>query len=102
MSDQKFDNKQTIRYESLSELNLISLWSLNGNDWSSLIKEEIQAANNQPIEAEEPNLTNKVTLLGVLVTLALLVAAVWIRTPAISQAMRETATNSVKELILRY
>jgi hypothetical protein len=81
---------------------LISLWSLNGNDWSSLIKEEIQAANNQPIEAEEPNLTNKVTLLGVLVTLALLVAAVWIRTPAISQAMRETATNSVKELILRY
>jgi hypothetical protein len=102
MSEQKFDNKQTIRYESLSELNLISLWSLNGNDWSSLIKEEIQAANNQPIEAEEPNLTNKVTLLGVLVTLALLVAAVWIRTPAISQAMRETATNSVKELILRY
>ncbi len=102
MPEQKFDNKQTIRYESLSELNLISLWSLNGNDWSSLIKEEIQAANNQPIEAEEPNLTNKVTLLGVLVTLALLVAAVWIRTPAISQAMRETATNSVKELISRY
>ena len=54
MSEQKFDNKQMIRYESLSDLDLVSLWSLNGNDWSSLIKEEIQAVNNQPIEAEEP------------------------------------------------
>lgn len=39
----KNPHKSTTTYESLEDLNLISLWSQSGGDWSSTIKEEIQA-----------------------------------------------------------
>ena len=42
----KNTNKPKIKYESLKDLNLISLWSQTGSDWSSTIKEEIQADTN--------------------------------------------------------
>jgi hypothetical protein len=71
----KNTNKPTTKYESLEDLNLISLWSQSGSGWSSIIKEEIQADTNQPIVEEESNSTSKVVLLSVLVTLDLLVTA---------------------------
>lgn len=46
MSD-KNTNKPTTKYESLEDLNLISLWSQTGSDWSLTIKEEIQADTNR-------------------------------------------------------
>lgn len=88
MSD-KNPNKPTTQYESLRDLNLISLWSQSGSDWSSTIREEIQAATNQPIAEEESNFISKVVLFGVLATLALLVAAMCSQAPQISQAVQE-------------
>jgi hypothetical protein len=58
---------------------LISLWWQSGSDWSSIIKEEIQADTNQLFAEEEYDSTSKVVLFGVLVTLALLVATMCIQ-----------------------
>lgn len=91
-------NKPTTKYESLEDLNLISLWSQSGRDWSSTIKEEIQADTNQPIAEEESN-TSKVVLLGVLATLTLLVATMCTQATKIYQSVQEVGTNSFKELI---
>lgn len=101
MSDNKNTNNHTTRYESLCDLNLLNLWSLSGSDWTSIVKEEIQAATNQPTEEEESNFTNKVLSLGVLASLALLATAAWIRAPKISQAVQEVGKNSVEELLLK-
>lgn len=95
----KNTNKPKIEYQSVDDLNLVSLWWQSGNNWSSTIKEEIQAATNQPIAQEEFNSTSKVVLFGVLATLALLVAAVCSQASEISQSVQEVGTNSFKELI---
>ena len=100
MSDEN-TNKPTTEDKSLDDLNLIILWSPNGNDWSSTIKEEIQIATNQPIAKEESNYTSKVLLFGVLATLALLVAAMCTQASEIYQSVQEISTNVVKQLILR-
>lgn len=97
MSD-KNTNKPTTQYESLRDLNLLSLWS-HGSDWSSIVREEIQATTNQPIAEAESNFISKIVLFGVLATLALLVAAMCNQAPKISQAVQEVGTNSVKQLI---
>lgn len=91
-------NKPTTKYESLEDLNLINLWSQSGSDWSSTIKEEIQADTNQPIAEEESN-TSKVVLFGVLATLTLLVATMCTQAAKIHQSVQEVGTNSFKELI---
>ncbi len=98
MSD-KNTNKPTIKYESLEDLTLISLWSQSGNDWSSIIKEEIQADTNQPIGEDKPDSTSKVVLFGVLATLALLVATTCSQASEIYRSVQEVGTNSFKELI---
>lgn len=98
MSD-KNTNKPKIKYESLADLNLISLWSQTGSNWSSTIKKEIQADTNQPIAEEESNNTSKVVLFGVLATLALLVATMCTQASKIYQSVQEVGTNSFKELI---
>lgn len=98
MSD-KNPNKPTTQYESLRDFNLISLWSQSGSDWSSTIREEIQAATNQPIEEEESNFISKVVLFGALTTLPLLVTTMCSQDPKISQAVQEVGTNLVKQLI---
>ena len=96
----KNTNKPTTKYESLEDLNLINLWPLSGSDWSSTIKEEIQANTNQPIAEKEPNSTSKkVVLFGVLTTLVLLITTVCIQASEIYQSVQEAGTNSVKELI---
>lgn len=92
-------NKPTTKYESLEDLNLISLWSQSSSDWSSTIKEEIQADTNQPIVEEESNTTSKVVLFGVLATLTLLVATMCTQAAKIYQSVQEVGTNSFKELI---
>lgn len=97
MSD-KNTNKPKIKYESLEDLNLITLWSQTGSNWSSTIKKEIQADTNQMIAKEESN-TSKVVLFGVLATLALLVATMCTQTSKIYQSVQEVGTNSFKELI---
>lgn len=97
MSDNN-TNKSKIKYESLEDLNLITLWSQTGSNWSSTIKKEIQADTNQPLAEEEPN-TSKVVLFGVLATLALLVAAVCTQASEIYRSVQEVGTNSFKELI---
>ena len=97
----KNTNKPTTKYESLEDLNLISLWWQSGSDWSSIIKEEIQADINQPIAQEESNSTSKVVLFGVLATLALLVAAMCTQASEIYQSVQEVGTNTVKHLTLR-
>lgn len=42
MSD-KNTNKLTTQYEFLRDLELLSLWSQSGRDWTSTIKEEIRS-----------------------------------------------------------
>jgi hypothetical protein len=100
MSQENFNNNPKTRYESLCDLNFLGLWSQCGGDWSSTIKEEIQAATNQSIEQEKPNLTNKVVLFGVLATLALLGAAVWIQAPKSERVVQDEGRNSVEQLSL--
>lgn len=95
----KNTNKPTTKYESLKDLNLISLWSPSRSDWSSIIKKEIQADINQPIVEEESNSISKLVLFGVLVTLALLVAAMCSQASEIYQSVQEVGANSFKELI---
>jgi hypothetical protein len=102
MSEDKYHNTHKTRYESLSDLNLLVLWSESGSDWSLTIKEEIQATTNQPIEEGEPNATDKVVLFGVLTALALLSAATWMQAPKIYHAMQQAGKNSVEQLIHRY
>ncbi len=97
MSD-KNTNKPTTKYESLEDLNLISLWSQSRSNWSSIIKEKIQADINQPITEEESN-TSKVVFFGVLATLALLVATMCSQASEIYRSVQEVGTNSFKELI---
>ncbi len=99
MSSQKFTNTPRTRHESLYDLHFLSFWSQSGSDWSSTIKEELQAATNQPIEEEESNFTSKVVLVGVLAILALLVAAMWSQAPEIYQAVQEVGKNSVEQVI---
>ena len=95
----KNTNKPTTKYKSLEDLNLISLWWQSGSDWSSTIKEEIQADTNKPIAKEESNYTSKVVLFGVLVTLAILVATVCSEASEIYQSVQEVNINSFKELV---
>ncbi len=101
MSKENFNNNSKTRDESLCDLNLLGLWSQCGRNWSSTIKQEIQAATNQPTEEEEPKPTNKVVLFGVLATLALLGAATWIQASKINQAVQEVGTSSAEQLILK-
>jgi hypothetical protein len=100
MSKENFNNIPKTRYESLCDLNLLSLLSQCGSDWSSTIKEEIQASTNQPIEKEEPSLTNKVVLFCFLTALALLGVAAWIQAQKIYQSVQEVGRSSVEQLIL--
>lgn len=94
----KNTNKPTTKYKSLEDLNLISLWWQSGSDWTSTIKEEIQADTNQPIAKEESNYTSKVVLFGVLATLAILVATVCSQASEIYHSVQEVSINSFKEL----
>ena len=96
----KNTNKPTTKSEFIEDLNLISLWSQSGSDWTSAIKEEIQANTNQPIAEKESNSTSKkVVLIGVLATLALLVATVCSQASEIYRSVQEVGINSFKELI---
>jgi hypothetical protein len=88
--------------KSLQDLNLLILWPHGSSDRSSTLKEEIQTATNEPIVQEEPSLTNKVVLFGVLMVFALLSAATWMQAPKIYQSMEEASKNSIEQLIFRY
>ncbi|MBW4549411.1 MAG: hypothetical protein KME25_34155 [Symplocastrum torsivum CPER-KK1] len=83
----------------MHELNLLGLWSQCDSSWSSTVKEEIQAATNEPIIQEEPNSTNKVVLFGVLTVLALLFIATLMQAPKIHQAMKEAGETSIEQLL---
>jgi hypothetical protein len=102
MSEDKYHNTSKTQDESLHDLNLLGLWSQCGSDWSSTIKEEIQATTNEPILQEEHNPKNKVILFGVLTALALLIAATWMQAPKIYQAIKEAGQTSIEQLIFRY
>ena len=95
----KNPNKPTTKYQSLADLNLISLWSQSGSDWSLTIKQEMQANINQPIAKEESKSTSKVVLFGALATLVLLVAVACSQASEICLSVQEIGTNSFKELI---
>lgn len=96
----KTTNKPTTKLESLENLKLISFWLQSGSDWSSTIKEQIQADTNQPIVENESNcITSKVVLFGVLATLVLLVAVMCSQASEISNSVRAVGINSFKELI---
>lgn len=95
----KNTNKPRTKYESLNDLNLISLWWQSGSNWSSTIKEDIQADIEQPIAQEKSNTTSKVVLFGVLATLAILVATACSQASEIYQSVQEVGINSFKELI---
>ena len=102
MSKEKFDDNPKTHYKSLSDLNLLGLWSQGGSDWSSTIKEEIQADTNQSLEQEKPHPTNKIVLFGVLATLALLGlgATAWIQASEVVQAVQQISPKSLEQLIL--
>ena len=96
----KNTSKLRTEYKSLEDLNLISLWWQSGSDWTSTIKEEIQADTNRPIAKEESsNYTNKVVLFAVLATLALSVATVCSEASEIYRSLQKVGINSFKELI---
>ncbi len=54
MSKDEHHHTSKTRDESLRDLNLLGLWSQYRSDWSSTIKEESQAATNEPIVEEKP------------------------------------------------
>ena len=96
MSKENLNQNSKTGYESLYDLNLLGLWSQCGSDWSSMIKEETQAGINQPIKEEKLNLTNKVILFGVLLTLVFLVAAVLIQASTSNQEVQEVGISRGK------
>ncbi len=100
MSKEKFDDNPKTHYKSLSDLNLLGLWSQGGSDWSSTIKEEIQADTNQSLEQEKSHPTNKIVLFGGLATLALLGATAWIQASEVVQAVQQISPKSLEQLIL--
>lgn len=61
--------KPTTKSEFLNDINL------SGSDWTSIIKEEIQAALNQRIAEEECDFTSSVVIIVFLAILAVLIAA---------------------------
>ncbi len=100
MYKEKFDDNPRTHYESLYDLNLLGLWSQYGSDWSSTIKEEIQADTNQSLEQEKPHPTKKIVLFGVLATLALLGASAWIPASEVVQVVQkqEISPKSIDDL----
>jgi hypothetical protein len=100
MYKEKFDDNPRTHYESLYDLNLLGLWSQYGSDWSSTIKEEIQADTNQSLEQEKPQPTKKIVLFGVLATLALLGASAWIPASEVVQVVQkqEISPKSIDDL----
>lgn len=92
-------NKSTNKYESLEDLNLLSLWWQCGSDWSLTIQEDIQADTNQPIVEDESQPTSKVVLLGVLAILAVSVVTVCAQASEIYHSVQKVGVNSFKELI---
>jgi hypothetical protein len=101
-SEDKHHNTSKTSDESLGDLKLLGLWSECGSNWSSTIKEEIQAATNEPIVQEEPNSTQKVVLFGVLTVFALLFTATLMQAPKIHQAMKEAGKTSIEQLLFTY
>ncbi|MGK7875265.1 MAG: hypothetical protein AB4426_18800 [Xenococcaceae cyanobacterium] len=99
MLKKEFSSNSPRPYESLCDLNLYFLWSdKDSSDWSLTIKEECLATLNQPVEEEKSSSNVGVTLLGVLVTLALLGAATWYQAPKIVQSYQEVADTVSTEL----
>lgn len=92
-------NTNKTKYESLENLNLISLWWQSGSNWSSTIKDDIQADIEQPIAQDKHNPTSKLLLLGVVATLAILVATTCSQAAEIYQSVQEVSINSWKEVI---
>lgn len=95
----KNTNKPKTQYKSLDDLNLISLWWQSGSNWSSTIKEDIQADIEQPIAQEKSSPTSKIVLFGVLATLAIVFATACSQATEIYQSVQEVGINSFKELI---
>lgn len=102
MSEKKHANYSKTRYESICDLNILGfLWLESGSEWSSIIREECLTAINPPVEEEEDKSINRGVLLAVLMILALLSVATWMKFPEISQTMQEVGRNSVKQLFLK-
>ena len=102
MLKNKFFNNDTRVYKSLSDLNLLWIWSEHsGSDWSATIKEECLAALDQPAEEEEPESNNGMTLLGIVAALALFFLGVitWYQAPRIAQACQEMADTVSSDLL---
>ena len=102
MLKNKFFNNDTRVDKSLSDLNLLWIWSdHSGSDWSATIKEECLAALNQPAEEEEPESNNGMTLLGIVAALALffLGATTWYQAPRIAQACQEVSDTVSSDLL---
>lgn len=92
-------NTNKTKYESLEDLNLISLWWQSGSNWSSTIKDDIQADIDQPIAQEEYNPTSKLLLFGVVASLAILVATTCSQAAEIYHSVQEVSIKSWKEMI---
>jgi hypothetical protein len=101
-SEDKYHNTSKTRDEFLPDLNLLGLGSQGDSSWSLTVKEEIQAATNEPIIQEEPKSTNKVVLFGVLTVLALLFIATLMQAPKIHQAMKEAGKTLIEQLFFTY
>ena len=99
MSQPRCSYHQTKPSESLSDLNLYFLWpATSESHWSATVKEECQAALNQPVEEEKTSSNVGMTIMAVLTTLALLGAA-WAQAPRLAQAYKEVAALSGAELL---
>ena len=102
MLKNKFFNNDPRVDKSLSDLNLLWIWSEHsGSDWSATIKEECLAALNQPTEEKEPESNNGMTLLGIVAALALFFLGVitWYQAPRIAQACQEMADTVSSDLL---
>jgi hypothetical protein len=95
----KNTSKPRTQYESLHDLNLISLWWQSGSNWSLTIQEDIQADIEQPIAQEESNPTSKLVLFGVVAALAILITTAFSQAPKIYQSVQEVGINSFKEVM---
>ncbi len=96
MSQENFNNYSKPNYESLSDLNFLGLWFQCGADWSLMIQQEVQSTLNQANDKKQSK-PNRVLVLGVLATLGLLGAAVWIPAPKIYQVGQEPGKNPVEQ-----
>ncbi|NEP58524.1 MAG: hypothetical protein F6K31_16160 [Symploca sp. SIO2G7] len=100
MLEDKVSNSEGAKYESVCDLNLLSMYWVGGSHWSVTIKQECLAATQEPVKAKEHSTINKIVLGVALASVALLGAITIKSSPQLSTTVEDINSNSPQELMI--